>query len=74
MSAGPGFHRCFVGSMDIVMAYTAEIALFGDTAALGLESMGVRLAVPINACPWCLEPLTPVGVALDRIKRVEELK
>lgn len=74
MTGGPGFHRCHAGSENIQIPATVEIALFGTTAAFAIEARGVRLAVLINACPICLEPLTPVGRKLDRMKRVEGLK
>lgn len=74
MSDKPGFHRCHAGTENIMTPFTAEIALSGTTAALALEAGGVRMAVPINACPFCLEPLTDLGRKLDRMKRVEGLK
>ncbi len=72
----PGFHRCRSGVVKIEMPATAEIATFGTTAALRLESPGhnIAMAVEINACPFCLEPLSTAGRTLDRMKRVEGLK
>lgn len=70
----PGFHRCIAGSKNIVMPASAEIVLSGTAAVLALEGGGVRIAIQVNGCPVCLEPLTPEGITLDRIKRAEGLK
>lgn len=71
----PGFHRCQAGAENIVMAPSLEISMIGNSAALSLEGwiegVQVRIAIEINACPMCLEPLTPLGRTLDRMKRAE---
>ena len=74
MSKGPGFHRCHAGGFKFFMPPHMEIALTGNTAVLRLDSGQIAMAVQINACPICMEPLTPEGKNLDRIKRLEGLK
>ena len=78
MSEKPGFHRCHAGSENIMMPHSMEISIAHGRAMLSLESVfagqDIRIAIEINACPLCLEPLTTLGRTLDRIKRVEGLK